>query len=255
MPGMNRRWAIVGIAALGASVAALLQAQTPEPSRWWSEVDRVDDILREGRWKSAARAGGRLRTEVKTVSWREPDLSQVLSELAFQAAVVHANRNEDEAAIWEWHVAQSLERVAGPARGGAPLTARDLAAYGRAGELLPAHPLRLQGEPPPGEELVEGTLFFDFELAAPPRFTVLPLHNVNVTRERLPPALFEVWVRPDGRAVHPVITSPWVPPLILQWGFENLRAMPPFTPARYQGEPVGSLEIVELELGGEVSKF
>lgn len=254
MEGVPVRTVIVLVAAIGAFLAAPLAAQTPEPSRWWSEVDRVDAFLREGRWKTAGRAGDRLRRQVMELSWHEPDLGQVFSELAFQAAVVHANRGDDEAAIWEWHAAQCLERVAGRARGGTALAERGLAPYGRAAQLFPAHPLRERGEAPPGEELPQGTLFLDFEAAIPPSYGVLRLRNVNVGRVRLPPVAFEVWVHRDGRMSHPVVTSPWSPPVMLQWGLDNLRVMPRFEPARYQGEPVGSLENVELELG-ELSKF
>lgn len=248
----RRRALAVRAALVAVLLAAPLPAQRPEPSRWWSEIDRVDERLRKGRWQKAERMLARLRPEVMRVSWREPDLGQVLSELAFQAAVIHANRVEDEAAVWEWHVAQAHERLAGAARGAPPLTERDLAPYGRAAELLPASPLRERGEAPPGEELPGGTLFTDFEPAIAPDHALLPLGNVAVARVRLLPVTLEVWVDREGRVRQPVVTSRWSPPVIRQWGFDNLRAMAPFTPARLKGEPVGSLEEVELELGRAV---
>lgn len=248
MQAVHVRTGIVVVAAVGALLAPPLEAQTPEPSRWWSEVDRVDDRLRKARWRKAERLVEELRTDVMRLSWREPDLGQVLSELAFQAAVVHAHRGDDEAAVWEWHVARAHERLAGPARGGPALTERDLGPYGRAAELLPAHPLREREEAPPGEELPEGTLFTDFEPASPPSGDMLPLENVNAARVRLPPVLFEVWVDPDGRVRQPLILSRWTPPIIRQWGFDSLRAMGPCTPARLKDEPVGSLVEVELEV-------
>ena len=234
---------MVLLAALLA--AGPLRAQTPEPSRWWSEVDRVDGFLREGRWKTGAREGGKLRAELMRVSWRGPDLGQVLSELAFLAAVADANLGEEDAALWEWSVAQAHERVAGPARGGPKLAERDLAPYGKAADLLPAHPLRARGEVPAGVEPPEHALFTELEGPAPPPYEPTGLRNVNVERERLTPVTFEVYVDPEGRIHQPVIASSWAPPVVLQWGFDNLRLMPPFTPARLRGEPVGALQDVE----------
>jgi hypothetical protein len=240
----------VGLVLLAALLApGPLRPQAPEPSRWWSEVDRVDRFLRQGRWKTAARASERLRAEVMRVSWREPDLGQVLSELAFLAAVADANLGEEDAALWEWYVAQAYERAAGPARGGASLAERDLAPYGKAEGLLPGHPLRKRGEVPAGVDPPEHALFTELEPQAAPPYEPTGLRNVNVERERLTPVTFEVYVDPEGRLHQPVIASPWVPPVVLQWGFDNLRRMGRFTPARVRGEPVGALQDVELTLG------
>lgn len=247
--GRNAAPALLGVLLAALALGGPLLAQRPEPSRWWNEIDHVDRFARQGRWKTAAREVEKLRAEVMRVSWREPDLGQVFAELAFLSAVAHANRGEDEEAVWEWYVAQAYERAAGPARGGPGLAERDLAPYGRAADLLPGHPLRKRGEVPAGVEPPEDALFTELEPPVAPPYEPTDLRNVNVEKSRLTPVTFEVYIDPEGQIHQPLITSPWAPPPVLQWGFDNLRRMGRFTPARLRGQPVGALQDIELTLG------
>lgn len=249
MTGARRALAAGLALALALAAAPSLRAQAPAPSRWWSEVDRVDRLLRHERWKSGAREAEALRAEVVRTSWHEPDLGQVLSELAFLRAVAHANRGEDAEALWEWYAAQAHERVAGAARGGPALAERDLAPYGRAADLLAGRALRRRGEPPAGEPALETGLLTDLEPATAPPYDVSSLANVNLQTQQPTPVTFEVYVDRDGRLRQPVVVSAWVSPVIVQWGLDNLQRMNLFEPARLRGEPIGSLQDVEVTLG------
>lgn len=235
--------AVLLLLAGAAAVSSPADAQGPVRSRWWDDVEAVGDRIAEGRWRRAGRELDRLREEVLRTSWREPDLGEVLAELAFQAAVIAAHRGREAEAVWEWHVALNHDRAHGRGR----MAERDLAAYGEAGELLAAHPLRRKGEPPPGAEALPGP-GRGHRGPEQPAFETRPLANDIALREAPASVLIEVLVGTDGTLRQPVVLSPWSHPVVIQWGLDNLRVMPPFRPARADGEPVPALQEVELEL-------
>lgn len=234
-----------GLFLAGAtSPSSPVHAQAAARSRWWDEIDAVAERIAEGHWRKADRQLERLRKEVLETSWREPDLGDVLAELAFQAALVAANRGREDEAIWEWHVALNHDR----AHGGGDLPGRDLSSHGAAGQLLAANPLRRRGEPPPGAGELPGP-GPGYEPAEPPAgFQTLPLANASALRERPVPVLLEILVEPEGRIRHPVVLSSWSHPVVIQWGLDNLRQMGRLRPARVGGEPVPALQEIELEV-------
>jgi hypothetical protein len=243
---IRRRGSVLLRAILAAGVLGALLPPSPMAdaqvavtrSRWWDDVARVEGLIAGERWQKALRELEAVREELMWSSWREPDLGDVLAELAFQAAVIRANLGEDEAAVWEWHAALNHERV----RGRQELAGRDLAPYGRAGALLAAHPLRAAEEPPPGVELVALRPDRDYHEAAPREDSAFePLANTSAVRERPAPVLVQVVVDRDGRLLQPVVLSGWSHPVVLQWALDNLRGAAPFEPARMSGEPVASL--------------
>lgn len=240
-------------AAVGAAVLVLLLSPSPpadaqvgvSPARWWDEVDRVGEVLEAGKWKKAAKRAGELREEVVRRSWRQPDLAQVLAELAFQLAVARANLNQDYEAVWEWHTALNFERM----RGRREIIERDLAPYGRAAELLAAHPLRARGEYPPGYDAVDVRPDRDYEPPAPPgEFALTCLTNTTATREAVEPVTVEVLVDADGRLRHPVLLSPWSHPVVIQWTFDNVVRASPYRPARMEEGRVAVLQEIELHV-------
>jgi hypothetical protein len=252
---MRRRRTPLLRAALAAGVLGTLLPPSPVAdaqvavtrSRWWDDVARVEGLIAGEHWKKALRELEAVREELMWTSWREPDLGEVLAELAFQAAVARANLGEDEEAIWEWHVALNHERL----RGRRELAGRDLASFGRAGALLAAHPLRAAEEAPPGVELAELRPDRDFEPpAAPEGFAVEPLVNSGAAQERPAPVILEALIDSEGRLQQPVLVSGWSHPVVLQWALDNLRGAGPFHPARMAGEPVASLWHLELGLDG-----
>lgn len=245
---------ILPFAALAAAPALAAQDLGTSPSRWWGEIERVERLVTAEKWKKAARTAEQLRAEIVRSSWREPDLGQVFSELALQLAIAHASLDDEERAVWEWHSALAHERVAGPARGRPALEERDLAAHPRAAELFAAHPLRREGEYPPGHPPVQVRPDRDFFPAGAPAFSPEPLANQEAARQALPPVHFEVFVDRDGRVSQPVVTTPWSNPVTVQWGLDALRASPPFEPAVLDGETVGWLGPVELDLSSRPPK-
>lgn len=254
---LNRRGTRGRRAVLGAFVLCLLlPASSPVDaqlgaarSRWWSEVDRVGETLEAGKWRKAVKRAEDLREEVMRSSWREPDLGEVLAELAFQLAVAHANRNEDEEALWEWHTALNLDR-ARPGGGRREIAERDLSPYGRAAELLAAHPLRAHEEYPPGYPPVDVRPDRDYEKPEPREdFQLEPLVNTSATREVVDPVTVEVLVDAEGRLRQPVVVTPWSHPVAIQWALDNIRRSGPYRPARMEGETVAVLQPIELHLG------
>jgi hypothetical protein len=245
----------VGPAALGpfpAPVAA--QAIGAEPSRWWSDLDRVDGLLESGKWAKAGKIAEELRHEVTTSSWREPDLRQVYVEIALRLAVASAERGDRKRALWEWDSALAHEGVAGPARGSVALVERDLSAYPKAAELFAGRSLRALGEYPPGEPPVEVRPDRDFQPATAPAFEPAPLANGSATREAVAPVHFEVFIDREGHVRQPVVTTDWSNPVVVQWGLDTLRASPTFRPATLDGEPIGWLGPIELTLANRPAK-
>lgn len=239
---------LTGIVLLAGTVAASspVDAQAPARSRWWSEVESVAEQIGDERWRKAARRLDTLRERVLRRSWRDPDLGEVFAELAFQAAVVAANRGDGDEALWEWHVALNHDR----AHGGGRMAERDLTSYGAAEELFAAHPLRRRGRFPPGEAGLDPRVRGRrVEPAEPPAdFETRALANDAALRESSAPVLIEILVDADGSLRQPVVLSPWSHPVVIQWGLDNLRQMPPFRPAHVDGEPVPALQEIELEL-------
>lgn len=247
------RWARLSRAATGllVLVAALLPSSgadgqaAPTASRWWDEVARVRNLLDDGKWHKAARRAVALREELVGSSWREPDLGAVLAELAFQAAVARAGLGEDEAALWEWHSALNLERLGGRSE----LAGRDLSRYGRAAGLFAGHPLRAEGEIPPGHRPASPRPDRDWEPPGPREgFVLAPLENSGAAREWPDPVVFELLIDRDGALRYPVLVSLWSHPVVVQWALDNLRRAAPFQPARMEGEPVEVLWRIELDL-------
>lgn len=246
------------IAPAAAVLCLVLPASSPldaqlgaARSRWWSEVDRVGKMVEAGKWRKAAKQGEDLREEVMRSSWREPDLAEVLAEIAFQLAVARANQDEDDLALWEWHTALNLER----AKGRREIAERDLAPYGRAAELLAAHPLRAFEEYPPGYPPVEIRPDRDFEHAEERKdFQLEPLTNTAATREVVDPVTLEVLIDTRGRVHHPVLVTSWSHPVVVQWALDNLRRAAPFRPARMNCEPVAVLRPIEFHIG-DVNKL
>lgn len=252
---IGKRRGIGGLRALLGAVVLCLLLPASSPldaqlgaarSRWWSEVDRVGKALDAGKWRRAAKQAEDLRKEVMRSSWREPDLSDVLAEIAFQLAVARTHQGEEERALWEWHTALNLER----AKGRREIAGRDLAPYGRAAELLAAHPLRAFEEYPSGYPEVEIRPDRDFEHAQEREdFRLGPLTNTAATREVVDPVTLEVLIDAHGRVRQPVLVSAWSHPVVVQWALDNLWRSQPFRPARLNGEPVAVLWPIEFNIG------
>lgn len=218
---------------LGLLTAHGASARPGIDDRWRAEMDKVDERLRAGNWKSGRRSARRLAERILGESWHGRGLKEVLSELALYQAVAEANLGNRQDAVWSWHMAQNVDHR---------IRKRDLSPYGEAEKLLREFPLRARGQVPLSFHVVRrgyGPRFSRPVLAkgwAP----ALP-HNSAAQRERVPDLHLEIIVDRRGQAHHPVVLSGDPNPVILYGVLDAMRTMPRFEPARDSGKPVDSL--------------
>lgn len=206
----------------------------------WSSLASIDDLLRKGGWRRAARWTDDILEETSRRKWREPDLDRILATLTVYRAVLAAHRGEERAALWSWHMALNLD----PAQG-----ERDLAPSGAAAELFGERRLRAAGRPPPGlvvpEPFGSGPGYEPTVPALPER--AMALVNPHFARERVPTVQVEVVVGVDGGLGHPVVTTPWAPPVAIWWALESMGHGVPFEPARLDGQAVPAFYVLEQD--------
>lgn len=234
----------LGQVAGPAAVAAADQDSPSEPagysgSRWWPRVEEVDASLREEKWRRGLRRAEQVLDEVVRRSWEEPDLQKVLAMLSAQRAVAEAALGREEAALWHWHTALNLD----------PSVKSTLDDYGEAAELLRDNPLRRRGHLPDGTVPPPRFATPGYEPVAvirPP--TTGLFENASVRDERVPPVSLELVVGEDGRLRYPVVTSPWVHPVVLYWTLDQCFSVDyEIRPARIDGRPIEELEEIEME--------
>lgn len=208
-------------------------------SRWWPLVLDVDASLGEERWKRALHAAEDLLDQVVRRSWEEPDLKTVLATLSVQRAVAEAALGRKDAALWHWYAALNLD----------PSVEAKLDDYGEAADLLRGVPLRLRGRLPDGT--VPPTRFTTpgyepVTVVRPPSIGLF--ENASVRGRQLRPVSLEVVVGENGRLHQPLVTSPWVHPVVVYWTLERcFSADYEVRPARIDGRPIVDLADIEME--------
>ncbi len=248
---LNRRRAIltlIGILAwLPGSAASYAQRLRTSidgqvrPAKVKEELVEVDAKLRAGKWKAGLKDAQLLTEVVLARTWYGKELRGIVSELALYQAVAEANLDRREVAIWHWHVAQNLDLR---------MRRRDLAPYGKAGKLLYEYPLRAEGEVPapyvvpetlPGQARLRGAVM--------PEMSSVPtvLNNTGAVQEGTGDFHVEVIIDRQGRVQQPVVRSAHLHPIVIYASLEWLRKIPPFQPARYDGEPVDALDSVTVK--------
>ena len=234
---------LVGLVAAAAVPAQELRSSIDgdiRPAQVEEELQAVDARLRAGKWKAGLRHAQRLTETVIRRTWYGRELRRIVAELALYQAVAEANLGRRDDAIWHWHIAHNLT----PA-----MRRRDLAPYGDAGKLLYEVPLRALGEVPAGFVVPEalagsGRLVGPRQPKMPRKPTIL--NNTGAAIEGTGNFQAEVLVDERGRIQHPVVTSDHLHPIVIYASLEWLRQIPPFTPARFDGEPVDSLDRVTI---------
>ena len=211
--------------ALGICILALWTvAAGPDPVRVWNdEIDRIDALLQEGRWKKAGKAARSLREEMFEgiiAGGRE-----LLGRLAALEAVALAGQGEMERARWTWAIARHFYPT---------LDAVVLDKYGEAGTALkvaPAQPT-WDADRSAGEGAATEVERPEVVHQHKPRF---PRARVGLARSVA--IVVECVVGTDGVPRHPTVvraegeeTMVYSALMALgQWRFE---------PARLHGEPV-----------------
>lgn len=221
-------WGIMGWLALASIIVAQDSRIQVEPSQWWSDVEKVEDTLRSGKWKSGAKKAQRLVDEVVRKSWRGPELKKVLSRLALLQAIAEANLGKDREAIWHWHVACNLDfRV----------RKTDFSGWGEAGKLLLEYPLRKRGGVPVGFDPLKPALTDHVRPPAVQRQAVPPvvLENTGAALDHRGDLEVEVIVDQDGVLHHPVVLSE-LNPVIVYATLQSLFERKPFIPGTVNGE-------------------
>ncbi len=207
-------------------------AQRPGTDPWRPKVDKVDEQLRAGKWKSGQRKARRLAAEICAEGWYGRELKETLAELAFYQAAAAANLGERDAAAWYWHTAQNVDRR---------IRERDLAPYGEAGKLLRELRLRRPGTAPPPFRLAEPDYGKYRRARLTEAWAPVLSHNPGAAAERPGDLYVELIVDREGAVHHPVVLTGGANPVLVYGTLEALRAMPRLEPARYGGEPVDSL--------------
>ena len=218
-------------------------------SKWWPELEEVDETLRKHRFKASLKQVRKLATEVTRRSWHGHDLQQILADLAFYQAVAAANLDLDRQAIWYWHVAWNLDFK---------MSKRDLAPYGDAGKVLREFPLRDTGEVPAGFNIRRSPHLGARKVTPPeaPKLRANPeiLNNTGAAIDGSGDCHIEFIVDQEGLAHQPVIQSPHLHPIViyavLQWMLEK---MPVFEPLRVDGQGFDSL--FDLTIRFHVSRW
>lgn len=214
-----------------------------EASDWWQETAALDKDLLSGKWKKVAKEAPKLGRRITALSWYHPDLPKLFAEVSLFEAIAAANLEQDDHAVWMWHVAQNLDRS---------IKDRDLAPYGRAAKLLYEHPLRARGEIPfrwraAPQGPMRGTSL------VPPRQekqrenpVIMSSHAVkSERRDVLRPVHVELIYDEQGAPHQPIVTFPPEVHPAVEWAV--LRHIPDrkVEPARLDGKAIPFLTTIE----------
>ncbi|MEM9593601.1 MAG: hypothetical protein AAGD06_05035 [Acidobacteriota bacterium] len=223
---------------LGGSVPA--PSQEVE-SRWPPMIEKVDQMMLEGKWKRGAKAAARTARQLIRDSWGPRESGGWLAELAFYRAVAEANLGNRGEAVWYWHVAQNLDPK---------IRTRDLSPYGSAAKVLLEYPLRPKGKAPPGVKVERPRPGGRFQMPeVPPVPKSVVQGNPRFERERTAASDVEMLIDEDGVFSHPIVLTPSIShPFLTYAVLEFLHETSPLPPARLDGKPVAVVVPIDIPL-------
>jgi hypothetical protein len=217
--------AVLGLAGLCGSAFG----QEPSISQGQSRLAEIDSQLRRGEWLPARDAAASI-IEASRANLVASEVAGAIARLA----LAEAGMGEEDAAIWHWHVAQSLD--------GTVLSPDALATFGLPGELLARNPRRQRGAIPAGSVLDS-----DDPQVRPGVRTqgTVPTLSAEVAALPAPMTLrFQIVVGDDGRPRDPVVVDGGPPGMIWEL-LEGVRGWR-YLPARKGGKAVAVTRYVAV---------
>jgi hypothetical protein len=204
--------AVLGLACLCGGVFG----QETSISKSQSRLAEIDSQLRRGEWLPARDAAASA-IEASRASLVPSEMAAAVARLA----LAEAGMKEEEAAIWHWHVAQSLD--------GTVLSPDALASFGAPGELLARHPRRQPGAGSAGSALLDVD---DPQVRPGMRIEgTLPKLSAEVAALPAPITLrFQIVVGLDGRPRDPIVVDGGPPGMVWEIleGVRNWRYIPAY---------------------------
>lgn len=222
--GRNRR----GGAAAGVLLAiAILSPPAVAADKWEREIGSLESLLESRDWKKAVERSAEVRGKMVR-KFQDPAATPArIAETLVVQAIAEANLGRDDDALWHWHTAQNYLE-------GLPAT--DLAAYGRAAEILAGR--ALDDVPPipapPAEAQRRKKRDREVKIKGP----VQPVYPKSLAKSGMEGAVVvKIIVGVDGRAHQPVVLDAGLVPAMAFPALEALREWL-FSPAEKEGQEV-----------------
>ncbi len=200
-------------------------------SPWWKDIERVAGHLEKERYTKVRKLAPKLARDIAGLSWHHPELPQIFAELALYEAVARAFLDEEDDAVWLWHVAQNIDPK---------MRDRDVTPYGKAGKLFRENPLRAPGEIPyRWSNAVQGPQF-GTSLEPPRKLEEEPpvvLQSSGVKeRGATRPLQVEMILDETGRVHQPLVRFPVGAHPAIQWAVLRWVPARAFAPGKVDGE-------------------
>jgi TonB family protein len=191
------------------------------------KLEGLQELLERREWKQAAERAERLREDlVADLEEAESALPSIAQTLVLQA-IAEANLGRDEKAVWHWQTAENY--LPG-------LAETDLAAYGRAAEILASEPPA--AAPAPVAAANEPGKRRDRYREVKIRTAVQPTYPKSLRKTgQEGSVVVRVVVGLDGRPHRPLVKDAGIVPTMAFPALEALQAWR-FAPAERDGQPI-----------------
>ncbi len=220
---------LLPLLAVQPLLAQSSDASSRTVARWQKKLRKIDQKIETGDYEAADKAADKLIIEEMVPSLlRGEGGAEMLALATVYQALAESGSEEEESAVWHWHIAQNLDPE---------LRQVSLAKFGPAGHLLEYNRLRGAGEPP------RDTTVFDLTdkertpthpVALENPYPMIPKDLQAEWYEQQ--ARIEVVIDKEGRVRSPVVLEGNLPGKIYL-GIESMRLWR-YKPAMLEGEPV-----------------
>ncbi len=204
-------------------------AENRTVARWQKKLRKIDQKIEVGDFQAADKAADKLIIQEMIPSLlRGGGGAELLALATVYQALAESGLEEEESAVWHWHIAQNLDPE---------LRQVSLAKFGPAGHLLEYSRLREAGEPPRNMvvfDLTDSEQTPTHPVALETPYPMIPPDLQAEWYEK--PAKVEVVIDTEGRVRSPVLLEGELPGKIYL-GIESMRGWR-YDPAMLDGEPV-----------------